>query len=250
MQTTQKNKTIYNLTLNDLIMDNFDKKYILRVKDMPSEDRPREKMIELGGSALTSQELLAVMLTTGTKKEEVMIMANRILKDYGEKAIAMQTDPKTVAKEFDIPLIKACQIVACFELGRRFFKEAKIGLAVIRTAKQAFEYLKDMRNLPKENLRGIYLNSHFRVIHDEIISVGSMTANIVHPREVFKPAIEHGAVALIVAHNHPSGSVKPTQSDIDVTDQLIKAGKILGIDLLDHIIIAKNKFVSVPGSYE
>lgn len=77
-----------------------------------------------------------------------------------------------------------------------------------------------------------------------------MTANIVHPREVFKPAIEHGAVALIIAHNHPSGSTKPTQSDIDITEQLIKAGKILGIDLLDHIIIAKNKFASVPASYE
>lgn len=250
MQTRQNNKTIYNLTLNDLIMDNFDKKYILRVKDMPSEDRPREKMVELGAATLTSQELLAVILTTGTKKEEVMAMASRILKDYGEKAIAAQKDPKTVAKEFDLPLIKACQIVACFELGRRFFKETKIGLATIRTAKQAFEYLKDMRELSKEHLRGIYLNSHFRVIHDETISVGSMTANIVHPREVFKPAIEHGAVALIIAHNHPSGSTKPTQSDIDITEQLIKAGKILGIDLLDHIIIAKNKFASVPASYE
>jgi DNA repair protein RadC len=154
-----------------------------------------------------------------------------------------------LAQEMNIPVTKACQIVACFELGKRFFKEIPASHTIIKTAKQAYEYLQDMRNLPKEQLRGLYLNSRYRLIHDEVISVGSLTANIVHPREVFKPALEYSAVAVIIAHNHPSGSVKATEADIKTTEQLVRAAKIIGVDLLDHIIIAGNKFASVPVNY-
>jgi DNA repair protein RadC len=243
-------QTKYKLHIDDLVLDNSEKKYILKVKDLADDDKPREKLINMGPASLTSPELLAIVLTTGTKKEEVLSMASRILKDYGEKTIALQTNPKQIEKEFNIPLTKACQILACFELGRRFFKESKNGSVTLRTAKQTFEYLKNMGDLSKEHLRGIYVNSHYRVIHDEVISVGSLTANIVHPREVFRPAIEHSAAALIIAHNHPSGTVKPTISDIEITEQLIKSGKILGIELLDHVIIGKNKFFSIPANYE
>jgi DNA repair protein RadC len=97
----------------------------------------------------------------------------------------------------------------------------------------------------KEQLRGLYLNSRYQLIHDEVISIGSLTSNIVHPREVFQPAIERGAVALIIAHNHPSGVLEPTTADINVTEQLISAGKVLGIELLDHLIIAKSKYISI-----
>lgn len=243
-------QTKYKLNLNDLILDNAEKKYILKVRDMAEEDKPREKLVSIGPSLLSSPELLAIVLATGTRKEEVLAMATRIIKDYGEKTIALQTSPKQIAVEFDIPLNKACQIAACFELGRRFFKESKNGAITLRTAKQTYEYLKGMGDLSKEHLRGVYLNSHYRVIHDEVISVGSLTANIVHPREVFRPAIEHAAAAFIIAHNHPSGNIKPTISDIEITDQLIKSGKILGIELLDHVIIGKNKYFSIPANYE
>lgn len=243
-------QTVYKLNIDDLILDNIEKKYVLKVKDLAEDDKPREKLVSLGPTSLTSPELLAIVLGTGTRKEEVLSMATRILKDYGEKTIALQTNPKQIAIEFNIPLLKACQVLACFELGRRFFKESKNGAVTLRTAKQTYEYLKDMGNLAKEHLRGIYVNSHYRVIYDEVISVGSLTANIVHPREVFRPAIEHAAAALIVAHNHPSGTIKPTASDIEITEQLIKAGKILGIELLDHVIIGKNKYFSIPANYE
>ena len=212
---------------------------------MPEEDKPREKLIKYGPEVLSATELMAILLNVGTKKEEVLSMAKRIFKEYGEKTIINQTNPRLVAKELQIPLVKACQIVACFELGRRFFQKPNNGQVIIRTARQAFNYLKDMRDLPKEQLRGLYLNSRYRLIHDEVISLGSLTTNIIHPREVFRPAIEHSAVAVIVAHNHPSGSIKPTKSDIEITKQLVKAGQILGIDLLDHIIIAKNRFISI-----
>ena len=238
----------YAVKDNDLILDAPPKKYVLRVKDMEEEEKPREKLIKHGPEALSSGELLAILFNTGTKKEGVLEMSSRILQEYGEKSIISQTDPKVLERELEIPIVKACQIVACFALGKRFFKEPK-GAVAIRTAKDAFNYLKDMRDLPKEHLRGLYLNSRYKLVHDEVISIGTLTSNIIHPREVFKPALDYSAVAVILAHNHPSGSTKPSKEDIKITQQLIEAGRVLGIDLIDHIIITKNKFVSIPASY-
>lgn len=235
----------YKIQDNNLVLDNSDKKYVLRIKDLAEDDKPREKMIKHGPSVLSAEELIAVILNAGTKKEEVMSMSSRILKEYGDNNIIHQTNPATLAKDCDIPLVKACQIIACFEIGRRFFKKASGGAVTLRTSKQAFDYLKEMRYLPKEYLRGLYLNSRYRLIHDEVISIGTLTANIVHPREVFRPALEYSAAAVIIAHNHPSGSAKPTKADIEITRQLAEAGKILGIEFLDHLIIAKNKFASI-----
>jgi DNA repair protein RadC len=107
-----------------------------------------------------------------------------------------------------------------------------------------------MHELPKEYLRGIYLNAHHRVIHDEVLSMGTLDANIIHPREVFRPALEYGAAAVILVHNHPSGVVTPSAADIEVTKQLIEAGKIMGIALIDHVVVGKGKHASVPVAYE
>jgi DNA repair protein RadC len=106
-----------------------------------------------------------------------------------------------------------------------------------------------MRDLPKEHLRGLYLDTHYQLIHDEVISIGSLTSNIIHPREVFRPALEYSASAVILAHNHPSGVAKPSEADILITRQIVEAGKILGISLLDHVIVTKTKFESVPSDY-
>ena len=231
--------------IGDLPLDEEGIKYHLSIRDMADEDRPRERLIKHGAEILSTDELLAIVLSTGTRKEEVMHMVKRILKEYGEKNIGNPFKISAFAEEAKIPMVKACQIAACFEIGRRFYKETPGRQISIRTAKQAYEYLRDMRDLSKEQLRGLYLNSRYRLIHDEVISVGSLTANIVHPREVFKPAFEYSAVAVIVAHNHPSGSVKPTKSDIETTERLREAGRIVGVDLLDHIIIAGNKFASI-----
>jgi DNA repair protein RadC len=218
---------------------------ITRVKDLPDEEKPREKMIESGPGSLSSAELLAVVLGVGTKKEEVFSMSSRLLREYGEKGIAYQKNPAIIEKDLGIPLVKACQIVACFELGRRFYQKKPGGSVTIRTAKQAFEYLKDMGNLNKEQFRGLYLNTHYQLIHDEVISIGTLDAAIVQPREVFRPALEYSAAAIIIAHNHPSGVLKATKADAEITDKLIEAGKILDIEVLDHLIIGKNKFTSI-----
>lgn len=240
--------TKYILRDNDVVLSSLDKEYVLRLRDMDDEEKPREKLMRHGPAMLATTDLLAIILNAGTRKEEVLSMATRVLREYGEKNVVHQKNPVALSSDMNIPIVKACQIIACFELGRRFFR-APSGTTVVRSSKQAFEYLSDMRNLPKEHLRGLYLNSHYRVIHDEVISIGSLTANIIHPREVFRPAIEYSAAAVIVAHNHPSDVSKPNDKDIEITKQLIEAGNILGIDLLDHLIITKNKFVSILDEY-
>lgn len=237
----------YKLIDRGIITGEQETRYVLRVRDLPSDEKPREKLVKLGPKNLTMAELVAILLGVGTKKEEVMSMAQRILKEYGETAIIHETNPDKLAVSLDIPLTKACQIVAGFELGRRYFDRRADQPMYVRTPSQAFSYLRGMSTSNKEQLRGLYLNSRYQVIYDEVISVGSLTANIVHPREVFRPAIENGAVAIIIAHNHPSGSLEPTDADKLVTGQLVKAGRVLGIDILDHLIIASDKFKSVIG---
>jgi len=232
----------YRVNDNSLVLDN---QYILRVRDLPQEEKPREKMLHSGPQGLSVHELLAIVMNVGTKKEDVMSMSVRLLKEYGAKSIISQTDPRKLSSELNIPFVKACQIIACFELGRRFFQKIPHALVIVRNAKETYEYLKDMGSLPKEQLRGIYLNSHYRIVHDEVISLGSLNANMVHPREVFKPALDYSAVAVIIAHNHPSGVAKPSSADIEITKQLVQAGKILGVDLLDHLIITNKQFVSI-----
>lgn len=230
-------------------MDNIDREYILKVHDLPKESQPREKIISNGPESLTLQELLSTVINTGTKSEGVLEMTNRIIKDYGERSIIEEKNSKRLSKELNIPITKACQIVACGEIGRRFYLNNSKGFVSIRSAKETYEYLRDMGNLPKEHFRGLYLNSHNKVIHDELISVGTINSNIVHPREVFRPAIEYGAVAIVLAHNHPSDIATPSTQDIEVTKQLIEAGKILGIKILDHVIIVKDNFESIKINY-
>jgi DNA repair protein RadC len=243
------NQLYYTIQQNEKIIDSVGKSYHLKIKDLPPDEKPREKMLKHGVSVLSVSELLSIVLNTGTKKEGVLEMSSRIINGYGTGGIMSDKNPSSLSKNFNIPLIKATQIVACAELGRRFFQRNDLSTSVIRTAHEVYEYVKDMHNLSKEHLRGIYLNAQYKVIHDEIISIGTVDANIIHPREVFKPAIEHCAVAFILVHNHPSGLVTPSEADIAITRQLVETGKILGVDLIDHVIVTKNNFLSIPVKY-
>ena len=238
---------------NDLLLTpsvaTHSRPYVLKLRDLPNTDKPREKLLAYGPSKLSTKELLAVVLVNGTQKEDVFAISERILKEYGEQSLTMMTNPQQIATDMHIPLVKAMQLVACGELGRRFFSRKETGLPTIRVAEDVYEYTKDMRDLPREHLRGIYLDTHQRVIHDEIISIGTINSNLVHPREVFKAAIEYNAAAIILVHNHPSGVVTPSASDIEITKQIIEAGKIIGINLLDHVIVTKDSFMSVTAEY-
>jgi DNA repair protein RadC len=241
----------YVIADTDLFLDvaPTERKYILKIRDLPVDNKPREKLIKQGPEALSIHDLLAAILVTGTIKEGVLEMSHRILREYGEKSIIAERSPEKLVEELGIPLVKACQIVAAGELGRRFYEKNGAGFSVIRSAKDVYEHVRDMHNLPKEHLRGLYLNTHNQVIHDEVISIGTINSNIVHPREVFRPAVEYNAVAVVLAHNHPSGIVTPSVQDVEITNQLVEAGKIMGINVLDHVIITKDEYKSINAHY-
>lgn len=239
-------QSLYSQKNEIFFLDRITKKYFLTIRDLPADEKPREKLFRYGPKYLSIQELLSIILNTGTKKEGVLEMSERILKEYGEKSIMCENDPQKLAGGLGIPIVKASQIVACAELGRRFFKKNDSAAPVIRTPEDVFEYAKTMGKLQKEHLRGIYLNSHYKVIHDEIISIGTVDGSIIHPREVFRPAIEYSAAAIILVHNHPSGVLEPSSADITITNQVAEAGRILGIELIDHIIITESSFLSIP----
>lgn len=219
--------------------------YKFRLKEIPKEQRPREKLIKYGPDILKNGELMAVILNTGYRRETVLELSYRIIKEYGSKAIAQEKKVGRLMENLGIPLVKACQIVACFELGRRFFEEEPGRFPTIRSPEDAYRYLEGMKKLKKEQFRGLYLNTRNKIIHDEIISIGTLTANLVHPREVFQPAIEYLAAGIIIAHNHPSGDPNPSEDDLKVTRQMTKVGKTMAIEVLDHIIIGNEKYVSL-----
>ncbi len=240
---------IYKVHDNTLVLSDSlggsNRAYVLKIHDMPPEEKPREKLSRFGPQALSVAELLAVILNVGTKKEDVMSLSARVLHEYGEKSLVSQKDPAALAADTGIPLGKAMQIIACAELGRRFFQRTTNGATVIRTPHDVFEYARDMRTLPKEHLRGIYLDTHHRIIHDEIISIGTVNANIIHPREVFRPALAHAAAGVVLVHNHPSGVTTPSFEDHETTRRIVEAGRILGIEVLDHVIVTRDSFESI-----
>ncbi|MBI3962544.1 MAG: DNA repair protein RadC [Deinococcus sp.] len=219
--------------------------YTPRLRDVAAELRPREKLVQLGPDALHLEELLAVIWGTGRRGETVEDLARRVLREYGSRALATLRQVESAVAALGLGPVRACQLVAAVELGRRFFLESPGRLPVLRTPEDVAQHLGEMTKLSREQLRGLYLNSRNRLIHDEVISVGTATANLAHPREVFRPAVEYGAAGIILAHNHPSGSPEPSDSDLQVSRQLAAAAEVMDIDILDHVILAAEGFVSL-----
>jgi len=168
-------------------------------------------------------------------------LANKILKRFSANEL-----PRLTFNDLkDYPglgPVKACEIVACFELGKRLLKDKKAEIYL--TPKEVWEELKDLRDHKKEHFVIFYLDSRNQEIKREIISVGSLNANLVHPREVFEPAVRNLAAQIILAHNHPSGDTEPSEDDLEITKRLVEAGKILDIEIIDHIIVVRNGFLS------
>ena len=212
-----------------------------KIKDLPRIARPREKLIKYGPGHLSNSELLAIILRSGKKGENVVELANKILKKYKAENL-----PNIVYEELKIfsglGPAKACEIIACFELGKRLLKGKTSSLYL--KPEDVWKELKDIREHKKEHFIIFFLDSRNQEIKREIISVGSINANLVHPREVFEPAIKNLAAQVILAHNHPSGDPEPSEDDLEINKRLVESGKILGIEVIDHIIITKNGFLS------
>ncbi|WP_047984042.1 RadC family protein [Ornithinibacillus californiensis] len=218
----------------------------IMIKDVPKEDRPRERLLNLGANHLSNQELLAILLGSGTKSESVMTLANRVLMHFeGLKLLKDATIEELTAIK-GIGSAKGVLILSALELGKRLSQYKPNDRYVIRSPEDGADYImEEMRNLNQEHFVVIFLNTKNQIIHRQTIFIGSLNASIVHPREVFREAVKRSAASIIVAHNHPSGDPAPSQEDIHVTKRLAESGKMIGIELLDHLIIGDRKFVSL-----
>ena len=213
----------------------------MKIKDLPKIERPREKLEKYGSEQLSSSELLAIILGTGTKGLNVVELSNKILKKFSGVGLA-EASVRALKSTFGLGSAKACEIVACFELGRRLLKNKKSTLLL--SSQDVWNELKDVSDHKKEHFVVFFLDSRNQEIKREVVSVGSLNANLVHPREVFEPAVRHLAAQVIIAHNHPSGDAEPSEDDLMITRRLVEAGKIMGIEILDHIILTKDSHYS------
>lgn len=217
----------------------------LNIKDFPPEERPRERLIKEGPKSLSNAELLAIMLTTGNKKENVLELSKRLIGEYDLRTIS-RIRANSLKKTFGVGQAKACRLVACFELGRRISSLKSWKRDTISSAKDIAKLLMPgLSNLKKEHFIGLFLDSRKRLIKQETLFIGSLNSSIIHPGDIFKTALAESAAAIIIAHNHPSGDPAPSKEDIEISRQLVQAGDILGIQLLDHIIIGDNNYISL-----
>jgi len=229
--------------IKNIFMKKRTKNIKYKIKDLPKEERPRERLIKLGPENLSNGELLSIIIGTGSVKENVLNMANRLITKYDIKRLS-QTTIAELKKINGIKDAKACQIVAAFELGKRLSIIKNLKKQIVTPLDIVNLFMPRMRDLKKELLKGVYVDSKCKIIKHETISVGGLNTNIIHPREVFKTAILEDAAAVILVHNHPSGDPTPSSDDVELTRKLKEIGKLIGIELLDHIIIGNNKYVS------
>jgi len=215
------------------------------VRDLPRQERPRERLQKFGPEALSAQELLALVIGRGIPKKSVMNIAQELLVKFGNVKAISQATIEELSQIKGIGLAKAAQLKACFELGKREELEPEFKNYDIKDPESVVKAIRaSIRDKAKEHFKLILLNPRNKIIGISTISIGTLNASLVHPREVFKDAIVHSAASVVLAHNHPSGDPEPSEDDIKITNKLVESGRILGIEVIDHIIIGKNNFCS------
>jgi len=211
------------------------------IKHTHKIEQPREKLEKYGPGKLSDAELFAILLRTGPKGTGVLALSNKILRQFANTRLAYASFAE-LRKVHGIGPAKACEVVACFELGKRLLKDKKAVL--ILSPREVWEELKDIRGQKKEHFAVFFLDTQNEVIKREIVSIGTLNASLIHPREVFEPAVKYLSAHIIIAHNHPSGSLEPSEEDLRVTRRLAEAGRLLGIELLDHVIVTATGYAS------
>jgi DNA repair protein RadC len=215
-----------------------------RLRELPASIlRPREKLLRFGVKGMTQTELLAVLLGSGTRGRNVVGIAEGLIGRYGAAGLAALTLDEWT-RNHGVGEVKAGQMLAAFELGRRLLAppadDPRIG-----SPAEAYALVRDLKPARKEHLVALYLDAQNRLILRETVSIGSLNTTRTHPREVLQPAIVHSALAFILVHNHPSGSLDPSRDDIEFTRTMARAGELIGISLYDHLIVSRRGYVSL-----
>jgi DNA repair protein RadC len=216
----------------------------MMIREIATVDRPREKLLARGGGALTDEELLAALLGSGCGDSGVLEVARRLMESVGVEGLSAAT-PARVQQVKGMGPARACQLAAAVELGRRIFEPREESPPLVTGPEAAFAHVRDLGVKKREHFVALYLNARNALIKLETISIGSLNTSLVHPREVFHPAVRELAANIILAHNHPSGDVTPSQEDIELTHRLTSAGELMGIEILDHLVVGGRRFTSL-----
>ena len=219
----------------------------MQIKDMPARERPQEKLMFAGPGSLSNAELLALVIRTGTSEKSSVQLAEEVIAYADSKAGGLgKADARELTGIEGIGDAKACSITAAIELSKRIIADRVMETSCRLTDSTDVADLltREMMYEDREFFMAVYLNTRMKVESKSIISIGSLDATLVHPREVFSPAVRRGAAAVIVAHNHPSGDPEPSEEDILLTERLLESSRILGIRLVDHVIIGSGRYVS------
>lgn len=210
--------------------------------ELSASTRPRERLERLGVESLSEEELLALVLRTGWAGEDVLALAGRTLRTFPEgparAGFARLRGLKGLGDA------SAAAVLAAYELGRRAAGARDTRPVLDSPERVVHQVPSEVREGRKERFVAFYLNARSQLLYSEVVSVGTLSASLVHPREVFAPALEHAAAAIVVAHNHPSGDTTPSAEDKDATRRLCRAGELMGIPVLDHLIVAESGFYS------
>lgn len=220
------------------------------IHDLPLSERPRERLHHYGSSSLSLPELLAVILGNGTRGEPVVVLSQKLLSKFGSLENIQNASLQDLQSVRGLGFAKAAQIKACFEIARRLRNEntlkKRVAWRQVASPEEVYNVVKDkIPHWNKEHFMVLSVDSRHKLISLDTIFVGSLNASVVHPREVFDVAVHRHAACIIIVHNHPSGSIEPSKEDIQVTKILIEAGKIMGIEVIDHLIVTKEEFMSM-----
>ncbi|NPV73841.1 MAG: DNA repair protein RadC [Pelotomaculum sp.] len=216
------------------------------MKELPEDLRPRERLLKAGAGVLSEIELLAILLGTGSREATALELASQIMARFGSLRLLVDATVEELSEVKGVGLAKASQVKAALELARRLSQLTGPRRPAIRSPDDAAGLvMEEMRHLDREHFRALLLNTKNQVIGVDKVSVGTLNSSTVHPRELFRNAIKRSAAAIILVHNHPSGDPTPSREDLDVTGRLKEAGRIIGIEVLDHIVIGDNNFISL-----